>query len=71
MILAAAQASDFLVLAAVALGALLAVTGLASFDPRIRARLPVATLARGSAGVSVAVILAGLIVVGIALGGGE
>lgn len=71
MILAAAAASDIIVLAAAAVGALLAITGLASFDPRVRTRLPVAVLARGNTLVSVGLIVAGLVVVAIALGGGD
>lgn len=71
LITAAAQASDAIVLAAVALGAVLGLTGIASFDPRVRARLPVAALARGNATVAVGLILAGVLVIGIALGMGE
>ncbi len=63
--------SDALVLLAVAVGALLAVTALASFDPRIRSRLPVAALSKGNALVGVVLLLAGLVVVGIALGVGD
>jgi hypothetical protein len=69
MIVAAAQASDAFVLFAMAAGLVLVVTGLASFDPRVRSRLPVAVLARGNALVSVALILAGLVVAGAAMGG--
>lgn len=67
-VVAAAQATDALVLAAVALGAVLGLTGLASFDPRVRSRLPVTALARGNVAVSVGLILVGLSIVGIALG---
>lgn len=69
--IAAARAADAVVLLAVLLGALLAVTGLASFDPRIRSRLPVAALSNGNALVGVVLLFAGLVVVGIALGVGE
>jgi hypothetical protein len=69
--IAAAQAADVVVLLAVLVGVLLAVTGLASFDPRIRSRLPVAALSNGNALVGVVLLITGLVVVGIALGGGE
>lgn len=69
MILAAAQATDILVLAAVAVGAVLGLAGLASFDPRVRGRLPVGALANGGATTSIGLVIAGLLVVGIALGG--
>jgi hypothetical protein len=70
-VIAAARAADVVVLLAVAVGALLAVTGLASFDPRVRSRLPVAILAKGNALVGVGLLLTGLVVIGVALGGGE
>lgn len=71
MITAAAQASDVIVLAAAAIGAVLCPAGLASFDPRVRSRLPVPALARGNALVGVGLLLAGLLVVSIAIGAGE
>lgn len=71
MILAAGQATDAVVLGAVILGAILGLTGLASFDPRLRGRLPVAALARGNALTSVGLVVAGLVMVGLALGFGE
>ena len=71
MTLAAAQASDLFVLAGVGIAAVLALTGLASFDPRVRSRLPVAALARGNALVSVGLIVTAALVLSIALGGGE
>lgn len=69
MTLAAAQATDIFVLAAVAIGAVIGMAGLASFDPRLRGRLPVGALARGGAATSIGLVIAGLLVVGIALGG--
>ncbi len=66
--IAAARVADALVLLAVAVGVLLAVTGLASFDPRIRSRLPVAALSNGNALVGVVLLLAGLVVVSFATG---
>lgn len=70
-LLAAAAWTDALVIAAVALGAAVALTGIASFDDRVRSRLPVAVLARGNAAVSVGLIAAGLAIVAAALGVGE
>lgn len=71
LFLAAAQATDLIVIAAVAVGAAIGFTGVASFDPRVRARLPVAALARGNALVAVGLIVTGLLVTAIALGFGE
>lgn len=71
MILAAAQGSDIIILAAVAVGAILGLTGLASLDPRVRRKLPIGVLARGNALVSVGLIVAAMLVVSLALGGGE
>ena len=67
MTFAAAQATDFLVLGAIAVAAAVGLTGLASFDPRMRARLP-GPLGRGNAVVSVGLILVALAVAAIALG---
>ncbi len=66
--IAAARAADAVVLLAVAVGAILALTGLASFDPRIRSRLPVAALSKGNALVGVVLLLTGLVVVSFAMG---
>lgn len=71
LVVAAAQATDAIVLAAVAVGAVLGLSGLASFDPRVRSRLPVAALAQGNVVVSIGLIVAGLVIVGIALGAGD
>jgi hypothetical protein len=70
-LLAAAAWTDALVIAAVALGAAVALTGIASFDDRVRGRLPIAVLARGTAVVSVGLVVAGLAIVAVALGVGE
>lgn len=68
MIVAAAQAADAFVLITVAFGAALGVMGLASFDPRLRSRLPIAALANGNAAMSIGLVAASIVVVGIALG---
>jgi hypothetical protein len=70
-VLAAATWTDAIVIAAVLLGAAIALAGIVSFDPRIRSRLPIAVLARGNVAVSVGLIVLGLLFVGIALGLGE
>jgi hypothetical protein len=70
-LLAAATWTDALVIAAVALGAAVALTGIASFDARVRGRLPIAVLARGNSAISVGLLVAGLTIVAIALGFGE
>ena len=71
MVVAAAQATDAFVLAAVALGAVLGLAGLASFDRRLRGRLPVAALARGNALVGVSLVVAGILLVSLAIGVGD
>jgi hypothetical protein len=70
-LLAAATWTDTLVIAAVALGAAVALTGIASFDARVRGRLPIAVLARGNSAISIGLLVAGLTIVAIALGFGE
>jgi hypothetical protein len=70
-VLAAATWTDAIVIAAVLLGCAIALAGIASFDPRIRSRLPIVVLARGNVAVSVGLIVLGLLFVGIALGLGE
>jgi hypothetical protein len=71
LIIAAASWTDAFVLAAVALGAALGLTGIATFDPRVRDRLPVASLARANVAVSIGLVVAGLAIVALALGLGE
>jgi hypothetical protein len=70
-LLAAAAWTDALVIATVALGAAVALTGIASFDARVRGRLPIAVLAHGNSAISVGLIVAGLTIVALALGLGE
>jgi hypothetical protein len=70
-VLAAATWTDALVIAVVLLGCAIALAGIASFDPRVRSRLPIAVLARGNVAVSLGLIVLGLLFVGIALGVGE
>lgn len=71
VVLAAARATDLIVLGTVAVGAALAIAGIASLDPRVRTRLPVAALARGNAVVALGLVVAGLMLVAVALGFGE
>lgn len=66
--LAAARATDILVLAAAFTGAALVLAGVATINPRVRVRLPVAALARGSVRASVALIAAGIGLFTLALG---
>ncbi|MFP5327303.1 MAG: hypothetical protein ACLGHT_07460 [Acidimicrobiia bacterium] len=68
---AAAKPTDLIVLAVVAVGVLLALTGLASFDPRVRRKIPIGPLARGNALASVGLIIASLLLISLALGGAE
>jgi hypothetical protein len=70
-LVAAAAWTDAVVLAAVALGAAIGLTGIASFDPRVRSRLPLVVLARGNVAVSLGLVVLGLLIVAIALGLGE
>jgi hypothetical protein len=70
-LLAAATWTDAIVIAAIALGAAVALTGIASFDTRVRGRLPIAVLARGNAAASVGMVVVGLAIVALALGVGE
>jgi hypothetical protein len=70
-LVAAAAWTDAVVLAAVAVGATIGLTGIASFDPRVRGRLPLAVLARGNVTVSLGLVALGLLIVAIALGVGE
>jgi hypothetical protein len=70
-LVAAASWTDALVLAAVALGGAIGLSGIASFDPRVRGRLPLGILARGNVAVSVGLVVLGLMIVAIALGLGE
>jgi hypothetical protein len=70
-LLAAATWTDAIVIAAVLLGFAIALTGIASFDPRVRSRLPIAVLSRGNVAVSVGLIVLGLLFAVIALGVGE
>jgi hypothetical protein len=70
-LVSAAAWTDALVIAAVALGAAVALTGIASFDTRVRGRLPIAALARGNTATSVGMVVAGLTIVALALGVGE
>lgn len=66
--LAAAQAADFIVLAAALTGVALVIAGLASLHPDIRPRLPVAAIADGNSAVSAGLIIAGLLLFGLVLG---
>lgn len=68
--IAAAKVSDVLVLAAVAIGAMLIVATLATFDARIRHRMPSVLAGAGWLG-RTGVVTAGLLIIGIALGGSE
>jgi hypothetical protein len=70
-LVSAAAWTDALVIAAVALGAAVALTGIASFDTRVRGRLPIAALARRNTATSVGMVVAGLTIVALALGVGE
>lgn len=68
VLLAAAKMTDALIILGAAFGAMVTLLGLASLDPRIRARVPVAAIARGNTLVAVGLIVAGLMVVGMTLG---
>jgi hypothetical protein len=70
-LIAAATWTDAIVLAAVALGASIGLTGIATFDPRVRNRLPMAVLSSGNVAVSIGLIIAGLAIVALAIGIGE
>ena len=70
VVLAAARATDLIVLGTVALGAAIAIAGIASVDPRVRTRLPIAVLARGNLVVAAGFVVTGLLLVAIALGFG-
>lgn len=68
--IAAAQAGDALILVAVAIGAVLIAATLATFDARIRNRLPSAIAGAGWLG-RTGMVTAGLLIIGVALGGGD
>lgn len=66
------KGTDLIVFAAVVVGTVVALAGLSQLDPRVRERLGrgEATMAR-TAALAGGLVLVGLIIVGIALGGGE
>lgn len=68
--IAAAQAGDALILAAVFIGAVLIAATLATFDPRIRNRLPSMIARAGWLG-RTGMVTAGLLIIGVALGVGD